>query len=172
MVLQIALVSQLRFKSNWWRTGVEITTGIPPAEEHQLTFDVKVADVARIVQYQTFPSKPGVRDDGGGILAKPCAYVVRVDNKNDDVYTAAISFPSRAEFRLACGVTGQDGRTGTRREPRRTGDIPNLERDVPLANVSHIEPDGRYYFFAPLGPRESKCPNSITRRGDEPDRNL
>ena len=94
VVLQIALVSQLRFNSDWRRTGVEITTGIPPAEEHQLKFDVTVTDAARIVQCQTFPSGPDVRNDRGAIVAKPCAYIMRIDDKNDDVYAAAISFPS------------------------------------------------------------------------------
>lgn len=31
-----------------------------------------------------------------------------------------------------------------------TSDVPNLERDVPLANVSYVEPDGWYHFLAPL----------------------
>ena len=94
MVLQIALVPQLRFKSNWQRTGVGITTGIPPAKEHQLAFDVTVTDAARIVQCRTFPSKPDVRNDSDEIPVKICAYIVRIDDKNDDVYAAAISFPS------------------------------------------------------------------------------
>jgi len=56
--------------------GVEITTGIPLAEEHQLKFDVTITDAARIVQYQTFPSKLDVRNDRDGIVEEMCAYIV------------------------------------------------------------------------------------------------
>jgi len=56
--------------------GIGIMTGIPPAEEHQLMFDVTVTDAARIVLYRTFPSKSDVRNDRGEILVKPCAYIV------------------------------------------------------------------------------------------------
>lgn len=93
MILQITFVPQLRFNSDWRRTEIEVTTNLPPGGEHQLKFDVKVTDAARIVQCQTFPSKLDVRNGRGGVV-KPCAYIVRVDDEYDDVYAATISFPS------------------------------------------------------------------------------
>ena len=64
MVLQIVLVSQLRFKSNWWRTWVGVVTGVPPVEGHRLTFGVTTTDAARTVQCRTFPSEQVVRMTG------------------------------------------------------------------------------------------------------------
>lgn len=68
--------------------------GIPPAEGHRLTFGATAADVAQIAQRQTFPSELVVSNDIRTAPVKPCAYIVRVDDKNDNVYAAAISFPS------------------------------------------------------------------------------
>ena len=75
------------------RARVGITTDIPPAEGHRLTFGVTTTDAVRIVQRQTFPSKSVVRNDRHRIPMKPCAYIVGIDNENDNVYTATISLP-------------------------------------------------------------------------------
>lgn len=36
-------------------------------------------------------------------------------------------------------------------DSQRTSDIPNLERNVSLADVSYIKPNGRHHLLAPLG---------------------
>ena len=68
-------------------------TGIPPAEEHRLMFGVTTTDVVRIVQCRTCPSESIVRNDRHAIPEKPRAYIMRIDDENDDIYTTAVSFP-------------------------------------------------------------------------------
>lgn len=57
-------------------------------------FGATAVDAARTGRRQTFPSEPGCevtgRHNGG---EKRCAYVIRINDENDDIYAAAISFP-------------------------------------------------------------------------------
>lgn len=93
MILQIVFVSQLRLSQIDGGQRVGIITGIPPAEEHRLTFGVTTTDAVRIVQCRTCPSESIVRNDRHAIPEKPRAYIMRIDDENDDIYTTAVSFP-------------------------------------------------------------------------------
>ena len=82
---------------------MKTATSIPPTKEHRLWFGVITIDAAQIALRRNSPSESEVRNGRDArVTGNPRAYIMRVDDEYNNIYTAAISFPSRAEFRLTC----------------------------------------------------------------------